>query len=110
MKLPETAASLNTANRAEYYRYTIPSSANQTITVTVQTAGISLITPRLSVYTASGQLVSTSAAADSFSGKATITLSNVKRGSVFYFKVDSPASDVFGLGAHRPTADSSGAP
>jgi hypothetical protein len=35
MKLPEIAANLTTANGAEYYRYTIPSYADRTITVTV---------------------------------------------------------------------------
>jgi Matrixin len=106
MKLPEIAADINTVNSAEYFRYTTPSYADRTITVTVQTAGISLITPRISVYTATGQLISTSSAPDAFSGKASITLNNVKRGTVLYFKVDSPASDVFGMGGYRLKVDS----
>lgn len=106
MKLPEIAASLSSTSTADYFRYTVPSYADRTVSVTVQTGGISAITPRLSIYSASGQLISSSSAADVFSGKATITLNNVKRGTVFFFKVDSPATDVFGLGGYRLKVDS----
>jgi hypothetical protein len=106
MKLPEIAADISAPSSAEYFRFTIPSYADRTVTVTVQTAGLSLVTPRLSVYTASGQMISTSSATDPFSGTATVTLNNIKRGMVLYFKVDSPSSDVFGVGGYRLKVDS----
>jgi len=106
MKLPEIAANINAANGAEYYRFTIPSYADRTVSVMVQTGGVSEFVPRLSVYTATGQLISTVSATDPFSGTATVTLNNVKRGTVFVFKVDSPASDVFGVGGYRLKVDS----
>jgi hypothetical protein len=105
MAQPEIAAAIGAANSTEYFQYTVPTYADSTLTVTVQTAGISLLTPGLSVYTASGQLISTSFAADPFSGTASITLNNVLRGTVLYFEVDSPASDVFDTGSYHLKVD-----
>src|SRR5205085_11200320 len=64
MNLPEIAGDLTSAKEVDYYRYAVPSYADRTVTVTVQTGGISLLAPRLNVYTASGQLIATSSAAD----------------------------------------------
>jgi Matrixin len=101
MKLPNIAADITTAGDVDYYKFVIPSYADKTVTIKVQTSGLSLLTPRLSVYNASQQLVATSAAADPLSGDVSITLSNVKRGAVFYFKVEGARSDVFGIGGYR---------
>ena len=106
MAQPEIAAAIGAVGSAEYYQYTVPSYADSTVTVTVQTAGFSQLTSGLSVYTASGQLVSTASATDPFSGNTTLTLNNVTRGTVLYFEVNSPASDVFGVGSYRLKVDS----
>jgi hypothetical protein len=106
MAAPEIAADISAVNTAEYFKYTVPSYANSTITATVVTAGFSQLTSGLSVYTASGQLISSASAADPFSGNTTITLKNVTPGTVLYFEVDSPANDVFGIGSYRLKVDS----
>jgi hypothetical protein len=106
MAAPEIAADISAVNTAEYFKYTVPSYANSTITATVNTAGFSLLTAGLSVYTASGQLISSASATDPFSGNTTITLNNVTPGTVLYFEVDSSASGVFGMGGYRLKVDS----
>src|SRR5262249_40775970 len=106
MRLPNIAADVTTAGQAEDYRYTVPSYANRTVTGRGQTASLSPLTPPLGIFTPSGQLIGTSAAADPFSGDVSITLTNVKRGSVLYFKVEGARSDAFGVGGYRLKVDS----
>jgi hypothetical protein len=106
MKLPDLAADVTTPGQLEFYRYTVPSYANRTITVRAQTCGLSLLTPRLSIFTASGQQITTSAAADPLSGDVSITLTNVKRGSVLFFEVQGARGDAFGVGGYRLKVDS----
>ncbi len=106
MSLPEIAADVSAINQTDYYAYTVPWYANQTITVTVQNGGLSLLVPQLSVYTASGQLVATSTAASPFSNTTSVTLSNIRPGMTLYFEVDSARSDVFGMGSYRLSVNS----
>jgi hypothetical protein len=106
MKLPDVAGDLTTPNQAEFFQFQVPSHANRTVTVKVQTSGLSLLTPRLSIYNANQQLIATSSVADPLSGDVAITLSNVKRGTVLYFKVQGARGDVFGMGGYRLKVDS----
>ncbi len=106
IKLPEIAADITTSSDVDFYRYTVPSYADRTIKVTVQSGNVSLLTPHLTIYNASGQVIATTSASDPFSGSASITLNNVKRGTVLFFKVDSASSDVFSMGGYRLKIDS----
>jgi hypothetical protein len=106
IKLPEIAGDITTAGDADYYRYTIPSYADKTVTLTVQNGGISLLAPRLSVYNASGALIATSAAGSALNANTSITLGSVKRGTVILIKVDSASAGAFGTGAYRLKVDS----
>jgi hypothetical protein len=106
IKLPEIAADVSSSSDVDFYRYTVPTYADRTIKVTVQSANVSLLTPHLTIYNASGQVIATTSASDPFSGSASITLNNIKRGTVLYFKVDSAGSDVFSMGGYRLKIDS----
>jgi hypothetical protein len=108
IKLPNIAGDITTLGQVEYFQYQIPSYSDHNVTVTVQTSGISLLTAKLSIYSSSGQLLASSTAADPLSGNASILLSNVKRGAVYYFKVEGARSDVFGIGGYRLKIDSGG--
>ncbi len=108
MKLPEVAADITTNGDADFYRYTVPSYADRTITITVRTAGLSLLTPKLTVYNAYGQAVSTASSTDPLNNTVALTLSNVKRGSTLYLKVEGARTDVFGIGGYRLKVDSGG--
>jgi hypothetical protein len=101
MRLPEIAADIGNVGQADYFQYTIPSYSDRTVTIAVQNGGISMLAPRLSVYNATRQLIATSSAADAFSATTSITLGNVRRGTVLFLEVDSPRMDVFGMGSYR---------
>jgi hypothetical protein len=106
MKLPEIAADISTVGQADYFQYTTPSYADRTITLTVQNGGVSLLMPRLTVFTTAGIQVATSSAASVLSNTVSITLNNVKRGTTLVLKVDSANTDVFGMGGYRLKVDS----
>src|SRR5262249_30204443 len=98
---PNIAGDITTLGDVDYYKFTIPNYANNKVTVSVNTLGVSLLTAKLSVYTTAGVLVATTAAADPLSGDATITLTNVRRGTTYIFKVEGARTDVFGVGSYR---------
>ncbi len=101
IKLPNTAGDITTLGEADYYKFTIPSYANNKVTFTVNTTGISLLTAKLTVYTSTGGLVATTSAIDPLSGDPSITLTNVKRGTRYVLKVEGARNDVFGIGSYR---------
>jgi hypothetical protein len=101
IKLPEVAADITTLGDVDFYRYKVPDYANRSITFTVRTAGISLLTSRLTIYNSAGQVVAASAASDPLSGDVSIRLDNVSRGTTLYLKVEGARSDVFGVGSYR---------
>jgi hypothetical protein len=106
LKLPEVAADVGTGGDVDFYKYTVPSYANRTVTFTVQTAGLSLLTPTLTVYNASGQVLATASATDPLNNNVSFTLTGVKRGTVLYVAVQGARSDVFGVGGYRLKIDS----
>lgn len=103
---PNIAGDITTAGDVDTYQYVVPDYAGSTITVTVQTAGVSLLSARLSVYDANQQLIATVAEADALSGDVSIVLQNAVPGAVYYFKVEGAQSNVFGIGAYRLKIDS----
>lgn len=101
LKVPAIAADITTNGDVDYYKYKIPYYANRTVSFRVQTSGLSLLTPRLTITTASGQVVGTSAFSGPLSGDTIVTLNNVKRGTTYYIKVEGARSDVLGIGGYR---------
>jgi hypothetical protein len=106
LKVPEVAADVGTGGDVDYYKYKVPDYANKTMTIKVQTAGLSLLTPRLTVLNAAGQVITTASSTDPLSNDVTINLTNVKRGTVLYFKVEGARTDAFGVGGYRLKIDS----
>jgi hypothetical protein len=71
------------------------------ITFTLHTSGISLLVPRLSVYDANGNLISSVVSTDPLSGDLSIRLDKITVGANYFVKVESGSSDVFGIGGYR---------
>src|SRR5205807_297007 len=72
--VPQISADISSLGDADYYRFTVPPHPCSAVTVTVQTTGLSLLTPRLTIYNALHQVIATSSAADPLSGDVSITL------------------------------------
>lgn len=76
------------------------------LTVRVQTLGLSLATPRLTVYNAAKQAVATVAVTNPNQGNLEIHLNNLSLLSTYYVKVEGARSDVFGVGGYVLKVDS----
>lgn len=71
--------------------------------IQVRTAGISLMTPRVSVFDSSGTLLVSAASVDPLAGGLTIRVNNIRPLSTYYVKIESAQQDVFGIGAYQLT-------
>jgi hypothetical protein len=95
---------ITTASQAEYFMVTAPAGTGGTLTVNVQSSGLSLLAPSLTVYAANQSTVLGSV---SGSGKYGTTLSvkvpGVSAGQQFYVKVTGADSTAFGTGAYALT-------
>jgi hypothetical protein len=82
-----------TSTDAGYYSFTAPLLSASTATVTVQSSGLSLLAPVLTVYAADQTTVLGTATATGETGATlSVTLSNVTPGTKYYIKVSGNAS------------------
>jgi hypothetical protein len=103
---PNVAADITTNGDADFYKYTLPAHSDKVVTVRVQTAGISLLTPKLTVYDAAGNLVGTASTTDPLAGGVAVTIKHTAPGATYYFKVEGGRPGVFGVGGYRLKIDS----
>jgi hypothetical protein len=68
------------------------------ITFLVQTAGISLLEPNLTVYDASGNVLGQGQSTNVLGDQVTVTVSPVKGNSTYYVRVSGATQDVFSIG------------
>lgn len=106
MALPNIQADVTTNGDVDYYRYTLPFYSSSNVTVSVQTAGVSLLAPKVTVFNGSGQVVGVAGTTDPLAGGVTFQLTNAAPGGTYYFKVEGNRPDVFGIGGYRLKVDS----
>lgn len=99
--VPNIVGDISQNGDVHIYRYTLPTYSNSTVTVTVQTAGISLLTPRITVYNSLQQVVGTAEATDASAGGVSLQLNDVTPGASYYFRVEGASVDQFGIGGYR---------
>lgn len=105
---PQTAAAivdsldadLSTRQDVDFYRFTASTSR---ATVRLLAGGHSLLTGRLSVLNSSGQVIASVSASDALHNDLTLDLSNLRSGSNYFIRVDSPRGDSFSVGSYRLT-------
>ncbi|HKB41919.1 MAG TPA: matrixin family metalloprotease [Gemmataceae bacterium] len=89
-------ADLTSLADVDYYQAVAPSDG--TLTVSVDARNLSLLAPKILVYSPAGDLLG-SASAD-YGGVATLTLTGLTAGQSYYVVADGATSDVFGMGAY----------
>jgi hypothetical protein len=96
---------LVTASSLEYYTFVAPAGTSSNLTVTVQSTGLSLLTPKATLYATDGSTILSSASGAGSTNGSTLTLtaSNVTPGEVFYVKVAGADSSVFSTGRYDLT-------
>ena len=96
-------ADITTSQQVEYFKIVTPGglSGFNGFTAQVKTSGISLLTPNLTVYNASGRVVASSFSTDPLNGDVSLKISG-KPSSTYYVKVTGSAgSGVFGVGSYQ---------
>lgn len=96
-------ADLTSLADVDYYKLAAPAAFDGTLRVSVIALNVSLLTPKVSVYDATGNLLG-SASATSYAGVATVNLTGLAPGQTYYLAADGATDDVFGMGAYRLSA------
>jgi hypothetical protein len=99
-----TGVDITTTSDVDYYTVTTPALTSSTLTVGVQSQGLSLLSPKVTVYAADGVTVLGSAGTSGqYGATLSVTVSNVVAGSQYYVKVTGADNSVFGTGAYALT-------
>ncbi len=96
---------MTTTSEVEYFTFTAPASTSGTLSVDVQSSGLSLLAPKFTVYAANQQTVLGSATAlGNYTGATlSVSVTGVTAGEQFYVKVSGTDSTAFSTGAYALT-------
>ena len=94
------AADITTNSDADYYRFLTPASGAK-FAVRLQTSGLSLLTSRVTVFNAAGQVVGSDVSTDPTSGDLEVKVPQAQGGSWYTVMVEAARSDVFGIGRYQ---------
>jgi hypothetical protein len=95
---------LNTVGQSEYFRVNAPSGTASTLTLNVQSSGLSLLSPKVTVYASDEQTVLGSACGfNQYGTTLTVTIPNVYSGEQFYIKVQGADCTAFSTGNYAMT-------
>jgi hypothetical protein len=93
-------ADISTASDVDVYSLQPPGGYQGPMTIRVQTAGVSLLAPRLTVHDAAGSVVGTLAATGDSGDTLQLVLPQVDPGATYYVQVRGARADVFGIGEY----------
>ncbi len=98
-------SSLASVGATNSYSFQAPNTSSLGADVSVQTSGISLLTPKVTVSDDTGNVVGTSSASGPLDGGASVHLGSIKPGGHYTVTVSGASGDVFGVGAYRLVAN-----
>lgn len=96
---------LTTRTDRDYYTFTAPLNLGG-LTVRLQTRGVSLLAPKLTVYDAAGKVVGTATSPGPNGGDLEVRLPRLQLLGKYTVKVEAAADDVFGIGSYVLKVDS----
>jgi hypothetical protein len=92
---------ITSAGQLEYFSFTAPSGTGSTLSLDVQSSGLSLLAPAVTVYGSNGTTVLASASgAGKYGTTITLNLSSVTAGEKFYVKVQGADTTAMGTGRY----------
>src|SRR6185312_4883161 len=91
---------ITTTKDVDFYAVRPPSNYNGPITFRLQSQGISLLTPHLTVVDAKGNVLGEAEAASDFGDTVTVHLNQSSSNATYYVKVEDATHDVFGVGSY----------
>ena len=90
---------ISTAGQSEYFSFTAPSGAGSTLELDMQSSGLSLLSPKVTVYASNGSTVLATANGEGAYGTTlTVSVSNVTAGEKFYVLAQGADTTEMGTG------------
>lgn len=97
---------LTTVSDADYFKFSVPALLGITgVSVRLQAAGYSLLCPKVTVYNAAGQVMTSAFSVDPTNNDLSLRFAPSLLGGTYYVKVDDAAGDVFGVGSYKLVVD-----
>jgi hypothetical protein len=93
-------ADLTTPSDADLFVVKAPSDG-EPLAAAVHVAGISLLTPKVTIDDSSGNLLSSASSSDPLSSDVTVSLPGTIPGATYYVRVEAATNSVFGIGSYR---------
>jgi hypothetical protein len=94
---------ITTAGENEYFTFNAPSGTSSNLTVKVQSSGLSLLAPTLTVYNSSQTQIGYASGAGQYGTTLSVTVSGVTANQKFYVKVTGADTTALGTGAYALT-------
>jgi len=102
-RIPFVAAGdVTTLVDQDVYSVRVPLGA-RSFEVRLRTTGVSLLTAKLTVVDARGQIVGSAIATDPANGDLLVAVQDARPGNLYFIRVEGAEDDVFGIGAYRLT-------
>jgi len=92
--------SLATIGSTEYFSVVAPAGVSGGFQVTAAASGVSMLSPKISLYDASGRLIASQSDPSSWSNNVTVSANGVTPGQRYYVAVTGATSDVFAVGGY----------
>jgi hypothetical protein len=92
-------ADISTTADVDMYNFTAPSGSASSMTVTVQSQGLSLLSPKLYVYNSNQQQIGFSSGAGQYGTTLSVS-ANITPGQQYYVKVQAAETTAFGTGVY----------
>jgi hypothetical protein len=96
-----SSASLASIGSTEYFSFVAPAFATGTLQVTAAASNMSMLSPSVSVFDATGNLLAQGSNPAAWSDDATATVPLVTPGQRYYVSVTGATGDVFSVGAYQ---------
>lgn len=101
-----TDLDITTTSDVDFFKFTAPKWSPTSIVVSMQASGLSLLSPKLTVYAADQKtIIGTVTSSSISSGTVTVRLNGVDNGDVFYIKAEGNSSAGFAIGNYAITLD-----
>ena len=91
---------VSTNKDVDIYAFRAPSGYHGTAKVRLQSAGISLLAPHLSILDANGHVLAEGLATSGFGDVVTLNLGSLNPNATYFAKVQGATDDVFGIGSY----------
>jgi hypothetical protein len=95
---------VTTTSQGDYFSIHVPADYSDAITFQVQTTGLSLLAPSLTIYDSTGHVLGHAEASGSTGGTISVQIGEVTPSQTYFARVTGARSDVFAVGRYALVA------